>query len=243
MSENGNQRGLGDIAPKFVDPLETYFDTLQQGPSFPRKKWIVSPEWQPCEVKSPDPLVQRIIRAQQEMLECHTLPRAWEMLTDLWQKLQCGTYVTKGPNHLQPPIISTPIEIIANSGLGVTVDAAPGVAETVATYTVPDRFVGSLLRFANNIDTLAQVGNIQWNILKNEAPVFGYAGFFGSFGATDDPRPLASHIPIKWGDVITVTASKVIAGPDVVAYTRLQGFMFPAPNTDQTGDYSHFHTG
>lgn len=242
MADNGTLAGLGDIEPKGVDPLETYFDTVQHGVALPRKRWIVSPQWQPCEVKSVDPLVQKLIRAQQEMLECHALPRLWEMLMDFWVKAQCGTYFTKNEPWLTPPVTAAPVEILPNNGLGTAITAAPGVDVTVASFSVPDRLVGSLLSFGNNIDDATQIGNIQWNIKKNTAPVFGYAGFFGSLGAVADPRPLASQILLKFGDVVDVTARKIAAGPDVTAFCRLQGFSFPAPKISQTGDFAHFHT-
>jgi hypothetical protein len=243
---NGKMDGLGDIHTKVTDPLETYFDTIQQGVALPRRRWIVKPDFEPCAVKVPPgpgaEIAQKIVDAQQQMLECHTLPRLWQTLMDLWIKLQCGTYFVKNPNWLEPPVTASPIEILANSGLGTTVDAAAGTDEIIATYVVPDRIVGSLLAFANNIDTPAQVGNIQWNITVNSEPKFGYAGFFGSLGAIDDPRPLASHIPLKHGDVVEVRARKVAAGPDVVAFTRLQGFSFVPPKISQTGDFAQYHT-
>lgn len=242
MPDNGRLAGLGDIEPKGVDPLETYFDTVQQGVALPRRRWIVSPEWQPCKVESADPLVRKLIEAQQQMLECHTLPRMWQTLMDFWVKLQCGTYFTKNEPWLKPPVTAAPVEILATSGLGTAVTAAPGVDVVVASYEVPDRIVGSLLSFGNNINDATQLGNIQWNIKKANAPYFGYAGFFGSLGSVADPRPLASHIPIKFGDVIEVTARKIAAGPDVTAFCRLQGFSFPAPKISQTGDFAHFHT-
>lgn len=248
MSENGKLGNIGDVHPKYTDPLETYFDTIQQGVALPRKRWIVAPGWEPCDVTKLSEMqgapeaAKFISRAMQLMLECHEIPRTWEMLMDFWVKLQCGTYITKGPNWIEPPVIATPIEILPNNGLGTLVDAAAGTPEIVASFTVPDRFAGTLLRFGNNIDNLTQVGNIQWNIQKNNAPVSGYNGFFGSLGAVADPRPMASHIPLKWGDLIEVTATKIAAGVDVTAFTRLQGFMFPAPKTDQTGDFAHYHT-
>ena len=244
--QNGNLAGLGDIHPKATDPLETYFDTIQQGVALPRRRWIVKPDFEPCAVKVPPgpgaEIAQKVIDAQQQMLECHTLPRLWQTLMDLWIKLQCGTYFVKSPNWLEPPVTASPIEILATSGLGTAITAAPGVDVTVASYTVVDRVVGTLLAFANNIDNPTQVGNIQWNIKVNSKPQFGYAGFFGSLGAIDDPRPLASHIPLKHGDVVEVTARKVGAGVDVTAFTRLQGFSFVPPKISQTGDFAQYHT-
>ena len=52
MSEhNGNGRpplaGLGDIAPRSVDPTERYFDITRGQIQLKRRGWIVQPEWTP----------------------------------------------------------------------------------------------------------------------------------------------------------------------------------------------------
>jgi len=89
---------LGDIQPKSIDQLETYFDMNRQGVVLPRRKWIVAPTWAPPAIPG--------VEALQTMLEKHALPRSWQLLMDFWQKAQCGTYFVKSPDWLEPPLLA-----------------------------------------------------------------------------------------------------------------------------------------
>ncbi len=103
MTEHENLGHLpSGLWSKDVDPLDTYFDQFRQGARIGRHKWIVSPDWAPCRVNGTEAIA--------EWFECHALPRFWQLLTDIWQKFQCGTYFIKSPNWIEPPITAVSID-------------------------------------------------------------------------------------------------------------------------------------
>jgi len=239
---------LGDIQWKDRDPLETYFDIAEQGVKLPRRKWIVKPEWMPCNVNvaklglPPGPaadLTQAIIAAQQEMLECHTLPRLWQLLADFWIKAQCGTYFVKGPNWIEPPVTARAID--ARNETLTALDEY-GAATTVTSFTVPDRFVGTLLGFGHELNPGAtwSTGTVTWNILINGDPAPQYQNFIQQIGEYRNPTRFPSPIRVKHLDEVLVTATTLVAG--ISATARLIGFMYPVKEVTQDGSYREYHT-
>lgn len=231
--------GLGDFYPKGQEPGDTYFDIVRQGIALPRRKWIVKPEWTPemCEVPGGG-VPQSIISGLQCAFERHMVPRFWQLLVDFWQRSQCGTYFVKGPNHIEPPITAMPIDMI--NELPTSIAAATDTV--ICTYTeVPDRFVGSVLFFGHELVDPARWGDVIWNIKVNEKPIFGYQDFRRQRGVTVNPTRLAAPIILKHKDKVEVTG-RLAAGGAVSAFARFQGFQFAAPNVDQTGEFSQYHT-
>ena len=224
---SGNGKGLGDIQWKDIDALETYFDILRQGVSLPRRKWIVAPDRQPPVIPG--------MEAMQRFFEEHALPRMWNLLADLWTKFQCGTYFTKGPNWLEPPLTAIPFEVRNEDAVAV------GATDTrIASATVPDRFVGAMLRFGHELTDPTQWGTVIWSIRVAEQPIPSYHQFKRQLGSTIAPTPLASHIPAKHGSVVEVVART--AGAAVSAFVRLQGFIFAPRSITQDGSFRDYHT-
>jgi len=237
MADPKNPGGLGDIHNKGTDPIETYFDMVRQGVRLPRRRWIVKPDWNPdrdCKVPG--------LESLQKFFECHQLPRLWQLATDFWTKLQCGTYFTKRPNWIEPPITARCLEIRNNDPVPVpNASYVPGGGSVVVARTcLPDRFVGTLLNFGNEVANPAQLGDIVWNINLNGFPVPCYQDFKGQLGSTIEPTPLPNPIKLKHLDCVEVTAKNL--GPDPAAvFARLNGFMFPARFITQDGSFDEYH--
>jgi hypothetical protein len=233
-----NGRQLGDIQWKDRDPLETYFDILRMGARLPRRAWIVKPEWRPCNVAVPPgsgaDIAQKMVVALQEMLECHVLPRQWQMLMDLWIKLQCGTYFVKRPNWIEPPITARGIDARTEAAVAL------GLADTtILTFTVPDRFVGTLLGFGHDLTDAALWGTPFWNIRINNEPAINYQNFQQQIGTFVNPTLFPNPIRLKHQDVVTVTGRSAVAAS---AFARLIGFMFPVRTITQDGSFGEYHT-
>jgi hypothetical protein len=237
-SQNLEGSGLGDIQHKSGDPLESYFDILRAGVKFPRRKWIVKPEFNPLEeCKIPG------MEGIQKLIECHGLPRLWQLMSDLWVRFQCGTYFVKGPNWIEPPITARVFdirnEVCVTIPTGV-VSGSPGVETTVVTGTITDRWVGSLLGFGHAVVNPAQWGDLLWSIKVNEAPIPGYHNFRQQIGEFVDPTLFPAPYKLKHEDIVTVTV--INSGAlDACVYARLYGFIFPAKMVTQDGSFADYH--
>ena len=232
MSEhNGNGRpplaGLGDIAPRSVDPTERYFDITRGQIQLKRRGWIVQPEWTPPAIPG--------IEAIQRLLEEHSLPRQWQLLEDFYVLLQRGRFMVKSPNWLEPPITAE-MEDLANS-VAVVVGA---INTTIITYTVPDRCVAAFRSFGHMLTVAAEWDNVIWNILVNKRPIRTYAEFRQQHGMYPAPTPFPKPITLKGNDVIEVTART--AGAAVSAFARLPGFVIPAQTVTQDGSYKDWNS-
>lgn len=238
---NGTTKGLGDIHPKFTDPIEHYFDILRQGVVLPRRKWIVSPDWEPCVVRTGDRSADALVAALQQAYECHILPRTWQLLMDFWQKSQCGTYFVKNPNWVEPPVTGSCLAVFNNA----PVVLARGVAaSTIITVTIPDRFVGILQSFGEGLSAPADSPFVRRSIVINGIahPCYGDVRF--PLGKMDAPTDFKMPIILKHQDVVTVTAELLAGAPDATVdfQARLDGFSFPAHDISQSGTYDQFHT-
>ena len=232
MSEhNGNGRpplaGLGDIAPRSVDPTERLFDIARGQVMLKRRGWIVQPEWTPPEIPG--------IEAIQRLLEEHSLPRQWQMFQDLFVMLQRGRYLVKSPNWLEPPITAEMEDLVSETAVAV------GATDTtIVTYTVPDRCVTSFRAFGHMLSVSAEWGTVIWNILVNQRPVRTYMNFLQQRGIVAAPTPFPKPITLKGRDVITVTART--AGAATNATVRLSGYTIAAETVTQDGSYKDWNS-
>lgn len=241
MNNNGTTKGLGDIHPKFTDPVEAYFDILRQGVVLPRRRWIVSPEWEPCEVETGDKNADAMVKAFQKAYECHILPRTWQMLMDFWQKSQCGTYFVKNPNWVEPPVTGVCVDEFNNTPVVATRGGPPVVA---ISMTVPDRFVAVGQSYGEGISAPANSPFLKRSIRINDVPHPCYGDVRIPLGALDRPVDFKMPIVLKHMDKLEVTAELLAGSPDATVdfQARIQGFSFPARDISQAGDYAQFHT-
>src|SRR3990167_4715890 len=232
MSEhNGNSRpplaGLGDIAPRSVDPTERYFDISRGQVQLKRRGWIVQPEWTPPAIPG--------IEAIQRLLEEHSLPRQWQMFQDLFVMLQRGRYLIKSPNWTEPPITAEMEDLASEDAIVVG-----ATNTTVITYTVPDRCVAAFRSFGHMLTVAAEWGTVIWNIFVNERPVRTYQEFKQQRGMFPAPTPFPKPITLKGRDVIKVTART--SGAAVSAFARLAGFVIPVETVTQDGSYKDWNS-
>lgn len=230
--QDGNLGNLGDIQDKSMDSLETLFDQQRQAIRLPRRKWIISPQfdWRPPQVKG--------LEAMQAFYEDHQLPRQWQLLMDFWTKMQKGVYFTKGPNWIEPPVTAVPLDIRTETAV---VLPAIGTVTTVLTYTVPDRVVGTLLSFGHELSAAAQWGNVQWTLQINKRPLLYYQNFLQQIGTFVDPTPFPAPHRLKHGDIVELTGA-VTNGVASSAFARLAGFVFPVRMVTQDGSFEDYRT-
>jgi len=219
---------LGDIQTRDRDPLETYFDILRQGVSLPRNRWIVPPEWCPPSIPG--------VEALQRFYEDHQLPRQWQLLMDLWQKFQCGTFYVKRPDWIEAPVTARIIDLRNETAHLVT-----PVDTLVVSFTVPDRFYGTLQGFGHVLTNPASWGFVVWNIRVNNEPIPAFQDFLQQIGDTKAPTLWTSPFRVTPLQVVTVTARNP-AGPATSAFVRLTGFQFPAKVVTQDGSFAEYHT-
>ena len=238
------KKRLGDIPTRAVNPLETYYDNVQQGVSLPRSRWIVKPEWEPKPIMVPPgpgaDVAQQVIAAQQQMFEGHVIPRMWQLLMDFWSKSQCGTYFTKRPDWVEPPVTGTSVEVVNETGTAVT-----GVTDTIICQSdrTPDRMVQSILLFGIDLSLAASWGDIIFTINVNDRPLRYYQDFRRQRGSVAVPATFGVPIVLNPGDMLELTARKSGAGiADTTVYARFSGFQFPAQSIDQSGTYRQYHS-
>lgn len=206
---------IGDIQPKGVDPLEQFYDIERQGVRLPRRPGISVPPGK-------DPL--------------------WRNLMDLQVKLQCGTYFTKKPNWLEPPVTAKPLDLSTEECVTISGAASGfGALSTLITFTVPDRHVGALLGFGHEIENPAQWGDVFWTLRINKAPLPLYHNIRRQIGRFVDPTLFPASFRFTGGDVIEVVANKGGAAA-ACAFARLIGFYFPVRSMTQDGSYAEYHT-
>jgi len=233
---------LGDLPNKNVDPVETYFDILRQGVRMPKNKWIVAPTWDPQCIPGMQPA--------QDLIDCHLMPRIWQVLVDLWTKLQCGTYFVKNPNWIEPPVTAIGIDLrteaavtVAESASYGTADVAAGVDCThLAGFAVPDRHVASILCFGHELADATFWGITEWEILINGKPARNYFNFRQQIGRFINPTCFSMPILLKWGDTFSVLARNPVGGGTVGALVRITGFMYPVKALSQDGTFQQYHT-
>jgi len=228
--------GLGHLpgtpATKDQDPIETYYNLFRQVPEPSRRKWIVSPDWQPC----PIPGMEKF----QEWFECHVLPRQWQILVDMWTKFQCGTYFVKRPNWIEPPITATNLDKRNETFVTIPATASGDPTTQILHFVIPDRYVASMLKFGHELSDPAQFGTVRWQIRINNRPVENYADFRQQIGMYVDPTELPVPIRLKHQDVVEVLAG--VTGAAAGAIVRFMGFMFPARSVSDDGSFKQYHT-
>jgi hypothetical protein len=236
MADKQNFEGLGDIQWKSGDPLESYFDVIRQGVKLPRRKWIVKDQF--------DPLKECAIpgmEAIQKLIECHGIPRAWQLLTDFWTRLQCGTYFTKGPNWIEPPITARCFDCRTETCVPVDPGCgSPGTETTILTCDVPDRWVGTILGFGHGIVDPSQWGSLLWTIKVNDAPIPCYQDFRQQIGEFVNPTMFPSPFKLKHLDKVEVTV-KNEGFAEACTFARLYMFFFPAKMVTQDGSFADYH--
>lgn len=223
---SGPLKGLGDIAPPDVDPMDRYFRIIRGQVMLPRRGWIVNPQWAPPSV----PGMEKF----QEIFETHELPRRWQMAEDFFTLLQRGRFLVKNPNWIEAPITAEMCDVVSEDPVAV------GTSSTVIiSYTVPDRCVASFKAFGHMLDDSTEWGNVIWNILINKKPVRTYQNFKQQRGNVAMPTSFPKPITLKGRDLIEVTAQNADA---VNATARLQGFVIAAETVTQDGSYKDWNS-
>ena len=220
--------GLGDIAPRSVDPTERYFDITRGQIQLKRRGWIVQPEWTPPAIPG--------IEAIQRLLEEHSLPRQWQMFQDLFVMLQRGRYLIKGPNWIEPPITAEMQDLVSEDPVAL----ANGTATTVLTYTVPDRCVAAFQTFGHLLTTLSEWGSVTWSILVNQRPVRTYQNFKQQRGTVAAPTRFPKPITLKGKDVLILQATGTAVAASAIA--RMQGYVIPVETVTQDGSYKDWNS-
>ena len=227
-------RGLGDITDHGVDPIEMYYRMFRQGVKLPRRKWTKNPDFDGCDV----PALEKSAPGLQQWFECHVLPRQWQMLADLFVKLQEGVYTTTGLTHLTPPLTSRVVDLKTDDA-----PVAIGVITPVVvlTYTVPDRFAGSFKAFGNGICSFQDWSRVLWTIQVNKRPIPGYQDFRQQIGDFMRPTDFPSPTLLKHGDVVEVTA-RLNAASAVPAdvFARATIYVYAAKDISQAGDFAQY---
>lgn len=236
--------GLGDFAPKSANPLETYWDIYRQGVGLSKRKLTVDPKWVPCDVGARVPqgpnhdLVAAIIRAQQDMLECHSIPRYWQLLADFFMKLQDGTFMVKNPNWHEAPVTGIPKDIRNDDPVSV----AATTPTTVVSFRVPDRHVATVTGFGNGMCTFNDWNRVLWTAQVNKKPIVGYQDFRLAIGEYDRPQTLPMPFILKYNDLYEVTARLSAAGAAADVFVRNPAFTFPVRSVVQDGTYKAWNT-
>jgi hypothetical protein len=119
--------------------------------------------------------------------------------------------------------------------------AAGSTDVVILTFTIPDRWVGSILRLGHELTDAAFFGTVLWTIRINDRPVENYQAFKQQIGRFQNPTEIPIFPPLKTGDVVEWVASNPGAGP-VSAFARIWGFMFPAKMVTQDGSYRQYQT-
>lgn len=220
-------KGLGDIAPRSVDPMERYFNIIRGQVQLPKRGWIVTPKWEPPAIPGMDPV--------QRFFEEHAVPRQWQMLEDLFVLLQRGRFLVKSPNWIEPPITAEMCDLVSETAVVV------GATDTdIVEYTVPDRCVCSLKAFGHNLTVNNEWGTVSWTISINKRPVKTYQEFKQQRGSIISPTPFPKPIILKGRDVFKVTAKT--AGGAVSALARVSGFTIAAETVTQDGSYKDWNS-
>lgn len=223
---SGPLKGLGDIAPASVDPMERYFRIIRGQVQLPRRGWIVEPKWEPPPIQG--------MELFQKVFEEHELPRKWQLVEDFFVLLQRGRFMVKSPNWMEPPITAEMADIVSETAVAV------GTSDTtIITYIVPDRCVTSFRAFGHMLDDSKEWGNVIWNVFVNERPVRTYQNFKQQRGIVAAPTPFPKPITLKGRDIIKVTARNANA---VNATARLSGFTIAAETVTQDGSYKDWNS-
>lgn len=223
---SGPLKGLGDIAPPDLDPMDRYFRIIRGQTQLPRRGWIVTPKWTPPVVPG--------MEAFQKIFEEHELPRKWQLIEDFFTLLQRGRFMVKAPNWIEPPITAEMEDLVSEDAVAVqTADT------TIITYTVPDRCVCSFRAFGHMLDDSAEWGNVIWNIFVNNRPIRTYQDFKQQRGNLMMPTFFPKPITLKGRDIIKVTARN---NDPVNALARLQGFVIAAETVTQDGSYKDWNS-
>jgi len=158
---SGPLKGLGDIAPASVDPMERYFRILRGQVQLPKRGWIVSPQWEPPVIPG--------MELMKQWFENHSLPRQWQMMEDVFVLMQRGRYMVKSPNWLEPPITAEMEDLVSETAVVV------GATDTtIITYTVPDRCVTSFRAFGHMLTVSAEWWTVIWSSFVNNRPARTY---------------------------------------------------------------------
>lgn len=235
--------GLGDITPKYSNPLETYWDQQRMGVGLGKRKWIVAPEWKPCSVTVPDgpgaDVANKMIEAMQQFFECHVLPRNWQLLADFMKKLEQQVFNIKNPNWHEAPITGTPLDLRNDDPASIASALTPTV---ITSFRVPDRHVGTVLGFGQGVCTFNDWNRVLWTIQVNKRPVVGYQNFRLSIGEYENPTILPKPILLKGRDLFEVTGVLSAAGAAADTWARSPAFIFPVREVTQDGSWKDFLT-
>ena len=221
---------LGDLSNKLVDPLDVYYDIYRQGVRLPRRKWIVQPEWQPAEISGMEKISQ--------VIERHLLPRFWQLLADFHLQMQTGQYFIKKPNWLEPPRTARNLDIRTETPV---VLGAGSTDVVILTFTIPDRWYGTILKLGHELTDATFWGTVTWTIRVANRPVENYQAFKQQIGMFVDPTAVPIFPELKTGDVVEWIASNP-GGAPVSALARIWGFMFPAKMVTQDGTFRQYET-
>jgi hypothetical protein len=219
---------MGDLPDKRQDPMEAFFDISRQGVYLSRQRFIVTPDWQPAQIPG--------MQAAQELIDEHAIPRLWQVLADFFLMVQRGTFFVKNPSWHEAPIIAENAEIRNEAAVALPIGSVDTV---VATFTVPDRFIGSILSIGHALGNPLFWGLVTWNIRVNGRPVSSFQNFVNQLGTLVFPTKLSSPIRLKPFDLVEVWASNAGLVP-VNAYARLGMFMYPATELTSDGSYAEY---
>jgi len=224
---SGPLKGLGDIAPASVDPMERYFRIVRGQVQLPKRGWIVAPQWDPPTIPG--------MEAMRQWFEEHSLPRQWQMMEDAFILLQRGRFMVKSPNWIEPPITAEMEDLVSESLVSVQ-----ATDTTIVTYTVPDRCVAAFQAFGHQLSVANEWGTVVWNIFINERPVRTYMDFKQQRGQVVAPTPFPKPILLKGRDVFKVTART--SGAAVSALARVAGYVVAAETVTQDGSYRDWNS-
>jgi hypothetical protein len=218
--------GLGDIGMKNLDPLDRYFDIINNPAVLPRRPWNVKPDREKVSIPGMDGF--------QALLEKIWEPDQWQMLVDFLKLLKSDVLFTKKPNWLEPPITATQNELISETPVAIL-----AAATDILKYTVPDRCVAVVTAFGNALDNPVLWGTVVWNVLVNNKPVKNWQDFLLQRGMIYNPTKLTLPFVLPPNAVFEVTAKSVSA---VNGFARCSGYVFPLKFFTQDGTYRDYQT-
>lgn len=218
--------GLGDIGMKNLDPLDRYFDIINNPAVLPRRPWNVKPGKEKVLIPG--------MEGFQQLLEKVVQPDQWQMLVDFMTLLKTDVFFTKKPNWLEPPITATENELISEDPVAIL-----STPTDIVTYTVPDRHVAVVTAFGNAIDDPTLWGTVIWNVLLNEKPIKNWQDFKRQRGMIWNPTRLVFPFVLPPNSKFRVTAESASA---VDGFARCSGYVFPLKFFTQDGTYRDYQT-
>jgi len=222
--------GVGDYYDRLDEQYQPHYDVLEPARSYPGKPPVLVPK--------PTPEVAPELAAFNKMFETSVIPKLCACMCEAIQKLMNDSMLLiKSPMWVEPPIRSAVMNGgIDRFGRNVVIPVA-GFGDIFAPYTVPDRHIGVIAFFGNNLSAAAAFATVLWQLRINDIPVPGYGdqasgGFLFQLG--DPVFIYQSRLPVPIILPPRATFRVVASDPaatGALATARIGGWVFESNMT------------